>query len=524
MARQNVRGRREFLEEQLRTTDSLLMVAQRGLSDLRSSSQAYSAAGRFNVEQGHLIAAEVQGAQLQADLRMHENILNRILQARNSGESGDLSSLMSLPGIASDPVVAQLYSQLATYHAEREGMLAGAWARAPTHPDVQRLNTLIASTETNLIQAVQNHIGALQAQIGALGAVRGRAAAKMSTLPETEVREVYLTQNVTALQQAANQLRDSYQAVRLEEAGEAGRVEIVQLATRALPLPSKAWVKILLGLVVGLLLGGGIAVAREFFDDSINTPEELEKSLLVPNLAVIPAAGPNLLGPVGSGNGDRSDNLKDLQGTEAYRLLRTNILFSQEGLKTLVVTSAAPGEGKTMTSVNLAVAYARQGLRVLLMECDLRRPALWRYFENTNEQDLSSILLENYDWRRVVHATRVKGLDVLLAGKSLPKAAEYFSGVEMKALLKELSSEYDMVILDTSPLLVAADATVLGAIADGVLLVIRAAQTDRAAVQQAVQQLTLVGARVVGTVLNDPDGAVAQYGHYYDYSAEYEAG
>ena len=85
-----------------------------------------------------------------------------------------------------------------------------------------------------------------------------------------------------------------------------------------------------------------------------------------------------------------------------------------------------------------------------------------------------------------------------------------------------MSKRYDMVILDTSPLLVAADATVLGAIADGVLLVVRASQTDRAAVQQAVHQLILVGARVVGTVLNDPDGTVGQYGHYYDYSAEYE--
>ena len=87
-----------------------------------------------------------------------------------------------------------------------------------------------------------------------------------------------------------------------------------------------------------------------------------------------------------------------------------------------------------------------------------------------------------------------------------------------------MSRRYDMVILDTSPLLVAADATVLGAIADGVLLVVRASQTDREAVQQAVHQLVLVGANVVGTVLNDPDGAVAQYGHYYDYSAEYEVG
>ena len=93
----------------------------------------------------------------------------------------------------------------------------------------------------------------------------------------------------------------------------------------------------------------------------------------------------------------------------------------------------------------------------------------------------------------------------------------------MKSLLDQLSMEYDMVILDTSPLLVAADATVLGAIVDGVLLVVRATQTEREAVQQAMHHLTLVGARVVGTVLNDPEGVVSRYSTYYDYSAAYES-
>jgi Mrp family chromosome partitioning ATPase len=111
---------------------------------------------------------------------------------------------------------------------------------------------------------------------------------------------------------------------------------------------------------------------------------------------------------------------------------------------------------------------------------------------------------------------------VILAGRSIPRAAEFLGGEEMKRLLKELSAEYDIVILDTSPLLVAADATVLGAIVDGVLLVVRATRTDRGAVEQAVHQLGLVGANIVGTVLNDPEGNASRFGSYYDYSAEYE--
>jgi capsular exopolysaccharide synthesis family protein len=253
------------------------------------------------------------------------------------------------------------------------------------------------------------------------------------------------------------------------------------------------------------------------FDDSINSPQDIEEMLLVPNLAVIPEVSPHLL----ASNGDGLAKGYESQGAEAYRILRTNLLFSQEGLKSLVVTSAAPGEGKTMTSVNLAVAYARQGLKVLLLECDLRRPSLGKYFSNSHETDLTDVLMENRDWRHVIQPTSVPGLHVLLAGHSIPRAVEFLGGEEMKRLLADISSEFDMVILDTSPLLVAADATVLGALVDGVLLVVRATRTDRGAVEQAVHQLGLVGANIVGTVLNDPEGSASRYGRYYDYSAEY---
>ena len=520
MARENIIRRREFVEEQLRTTDSLLMVAQAGLSGLRTRTQSYSAAGRFSAEQSNLMQVEVQQAQLQAELGMAENMLTRITQARSTGQSPDLSAMMSLPGISSDPVVGRLFGELVGFRAEREAMLAGEWARAPTHPDVQRLDILIASTEGRLVDAVQSYVGSLRAQIGALGGLRGRSLAKMSDLPETEVQEVFLTQNVEALQVQSDNLRDRYQEIRLEEASEAGLVEIVQLSTRALSSSSNSWILLLIGMSIGLMLGGGAAVARELFDDSISSPKEIEDILLVPNLAVIPEAKAYLLEPGGNGGGAHSAELEP--GTEAYRILRTNLLFSNTGLKTLVVTSAAPGEGKTMTAVNLAAAFARQGMKVLLMECDLRRPSLGRYFDHSRETDLGDVLFESRDWRQAIQATKLPGLHVLLAGQSIPRAAEFLGGDEMKTLLADLSAEFDMVILDTSPLLVAADATVLGALVDGVLLVVRATRTDRGAVEQAVHQLGLVGANIVGTVLNDPEGTTSRYGNYYDYSTEYE--
>jgi capsular exopolysaccharide synthesis family protein len=521
LARQNVRRRRVFLEEQLRTTDSLLTIAQANLSGLRAREQSYSAEGRFMAEQSNLMSVEIQQAQMQADLRLQESILNRVLQARASGQSADLSPLMSMPGLASAPVVSQLYSQLVTHHAEREAMLAGPWAKALSHPDVQRLDVLIRATEQKIIEAAQDHVASLRAQVGSLGSLRGRALAKMSDLPRTEVEEMNLTQNLAALQQMGDQLRDQYQAVRLEEAAEGGLVEIVQLATQSVPMSASPWNRLFLGLIAGLMLGGGMAIVREKLDHSINRPEQIEEFLLVPNLAVIPQATPYLLDS-GTNGGGRSPT--EPPGAEAYRVLRTNLLFAEGKLRTLVITSAAPGEGKTMTAVNLAAAIARQGLHVLLMECDLRRPSLSRYFEGQDGIDLTNVILEDRAWREAIHSSGVPGLDLLLASRSVPRAGEYLAGAEMKQLIDEIAEEYDMVILDTSPLLVAADATVLGAIVDGVLLVVRTTRTDRKALQQAVHQLSLVGAHVVGTVLNDPEGAVGKYSnYYYDYSTEYEA-
>ena len=171
---------------------------------------------------------------------------------------------------------------------------------------------------------------------------------------------------------------------------------------------------------------------------------------------------------------------------EAYRTLRANLISSRWGLKSLVVTSAHPGEGKTTTSTNLAATYARQGLKVVLVECDLRRPSLGRYFGIAKEIDLTDVLFENHDWRTAIQLTRMPGLYVLLGEKSFPGAGERLGGPEMQRLLAELSEEYDMVILDTSPLLVAEDAIVLGPIVDGVLLVVRATRTDRRTVEEIV--------------------------------------
>ncbi len=206
-------------------------------------------------------------------------------------------------------------------------------------------------------------------------------------------------------------------------------------------------------------------------------------------------------------------------------MLRTSLFWSDgsEQLRTLVITSAAPGDGKTLTAANLAASFAHDGLRVLLVDCDIRRPQLHGLFRAPRSPGLLDLLApsvresgsevrslsladdENGDpVGHVVRSTPFRGLSLLTCGTLPTNASNLLSGVRMRSLLAMLKERFDLVILDTPPVLATADAGILGSLADGVLLVVRAGQTDRSAAQRATAQLASSGARVLGVVLNDP--------------------
>jgi capsular exopolysaccharide synthesis family protein len=489
-ARQALERHRASIGAELEETDSLLLIAQTELAGLREIGEQ----------------AQVQTG-LEGDLGEYESTLDRVLQLRGGG-AGDLPAPGSVPAVASDPVVGPLYRRLVGYRAERLRLLTGPDARAAGHPDVQRLTTLIASTEASLVPALGARIGALRGRIELLGS---------TPIPSTVGREAELAEFVRSLQQAAFELRSRYGDLQMEEVSRSGAIEIMEPATRALPARSNAWIVIAIAVLAGLLLGCAAAVGRERLAASKREreppvppplgPEDLEEIASVPTLAVIPTVTPSLVEP--APGGDYRPGPLQAGGLEAYRTLRSNLVASRWGLKTLVITSAHPGEGKTTTSTNLAATYARQGQKVVLVECDLRRPSLGRYFGIARDIDLMDVLFGDRDWRQAIQMTRMPGLYVILGEKSFPKAGDSLGGPEMQRLLRELSNEYDLVILDTSPLLVAGDATALGPIVDGVLIVVRASRADRRTQEDVVRKLTDAGASIVGTVLNDPDGAAS---------------
>lgn len=207
---------------------------------------------------------------------------------------------------------------------------------------------------------------------------------------------------------------------------------------------------------------------------------------------------------------------------EQYRTIRTNIDFSQVNgeLKTIMLTSAGPGEGKSTTAANLAIVMAQQGKSVLLIDADLRKPTVHYTFRLGNTQGLTTVLTKQSSFEDTVRKTDAEHLFVLTSGPVPPNPAELLSSPAMENLLKHALTLFDAVIFDTPPLLAVADAQILANLCDGVVLVVRSGATEKEAAVKAKALLDKAGARILGVVLNDKPVSKADSHYYYYYGNE----
>lgn len=307
---------------------------------------------------------------------------------------------------------------------------------------------------------------------------------------------------------------------RLSLAGEltrAGGAQIVSAAVEpgapVAPTPRR---NALAALALGLTLGVGLAFVREYLDDSVKSKDDLEAATGGTwVLSTVPAVttwrdrtAPRLVTATASTS----------PAAEAYRTLRTGVQFMglDRPMAVVQVTSPSAAEGKTTTLANLGVAFARAGLRTVVVDADLRRPRLHEFFGLSNDVGLTSVLLGDVEpWDAVVPADREPSLAVLPAGPVLPNPSELLSAARTAEILRMLREECDVVLVDSPPVLPVTDALIVGGLVDGVVLVARASSTTARDVRRAVEQLSQVGAPLVGTVLNGA-GAVGPYGYGYD--------
>jgi len=210
---------------------------------------------------------------------------------------------------------------------------------------------------------------------------------------------------------------------------------------------------------------------------------------------------------------------------EAFRAIRTNVLFSStdDGPKTVVVTSTAPGEGKTLVATNLAIALAQASLRVLIVDADMRKPRVHSVFKQPQEPGLSNVLVGNAKASESVRSTNVPGLWALSAGMLPPNPAELLGSKRFKEFVTTLGQHFDWVVIDTPPVMAVTDSVIAGHVVQGIVFVLGAEMTSRHTAQRAVEQLSNSKARFVGGILNRVD--LQHHGYYYSqyYRKEYGA-
>jgi capsular exopolysaccharide synthesis family protein len=306
------------------------------------------------------------------------------------------------------------------------------------------------------------------------------------------------------------------QALRVSQARESSNIVVVEPAEpfRA-PVRPRVWQNTLLAAVVGGMLALGVAFLIEYLDDTIKTPEQVLQDTDLPTLGGIARIK-------GVESGEKLVALHSPRApvAEAYRVLRTHLTFAaiDGGLQTLMVTSASPSEGKSTTVANLAVVMAQAGQRVILVDADLRRPTLHALFQVSNNQGLTSSLLDSQA-PVLSHCceTRIANLRLLTSGPLPPNPAELLNSQRMRQLIQELQSEADVVLFDTPPVLSVADASILAAQVAGTLIVVRTGQTRREALLRSAESLQKIGANLLGVVMNRLRPSGSGYDSYYYY-------
>ena len=392
----------------------------------------------------------------------------------------------------------------------------------PAHPEVKRVSAVHLTTETQIDDRLE-------------GILIGLRAKRDSQKARFEDLQSQVNTNKTFNIEKSNERRPYYQVKRDLESQQFIReklnmrveqekvnaaipktaiVDILASAEPGLqPVKPNKTVNIVLGVIIGLAIGIGLAFFIEYLDTSVKTIDDVERALQAPVLGVIPQNVGSLVeeGP-------------DSPHSEAYRVLRTNILFSQKDpkLNTVTIVSGGAGEGKSTTIFNLATIFAQNGQRVLIVDSDLRRPSIHKLLHVSNAIGLTNFLLKQNTLEEVIQTTPLSTLDFLPSGKLPSSSMGVLSSAQMKELIRELKRRYDWVFFDSPPIMGVSDASILASEVDMVLQVIQYRRYPQPMTIRAKQMIEKVGGNLLGIVLNNINMASDENyyyysGYYYDY-------
>lgn len=416
-----------------------------------------------------------------------------------------------------DSQLTTLSEQLATGQQQLTALLKDYKAE---NPEVIKAQAIVDLVGSQLDEKIDGILLGLKTRAERLKSRLAEAEAQVNAARKNENTVAASYRPYFDAKRDLENLQRVKEAINLRIASETIETElpissIVQVTDRAVihprPVKPNKLLNIGIGIVVGLIVGVGLAFFIEYLDTSVKTIDDVERALQAPVLGVIPQNVGFLLneGP-------------DTPHAEAYRVLRTNVLFSRKDDKfnTLSVLSGGAGEGKSTTLLNLATIFAQNGSRCLVVDSDLRRPSIHKALKVSNSIGLTNYLLKQNSLEEVIQTTPLATLDFMPSGKLPSSSMGILSSEKMKELILELKRRYDFVFFDSPPLLGVSDASILASEMDMVLQVIQYRRYPQPMTLRAKQMVQKVGGNLLGIVLNNIN--MSQDENYYYYSGYYE--
>ncbi len=448
----------------------------------------------------------------------------------------------SLPAVINSGLIQALKGQLVN--------LEGEYARLATqfklgYPRLAQLKAQIEETRQRLgdeikgvVEGINSAYFAAAAKEKELRAQMDKQKAETLALKDASVEYAILAREADTNNQLYNSVLERMKEIGVAAEIRATNVSIIDGAeVPRQPSRPKKMLSLLLGGLIGLMGGLGLAFFSEYLDNTLRTPEEVERYLRLPNLAVVPDF---LSLPKARRNGkpriSRQESTLNsklcipskkrvLSGLplsvimEAYRKLRTSIFLSRAGEppKTILFTSGTHGEGKTITVANTAIMFAQTGLQVLVIDADLRRPSCHKALKVRGGRGLTDFLAGQEELEKTIKPTSIPNLFVLNCGSAPPNPTELVGSKKMHETLALLKDRYDFILIDSPPVMPVSDAVILSTMVEGVVLVVKGQETPKHLVKAAVSQLGNGQGKILGVVLNRVDIRGADYTDYYQY-------
>ena len=539
-----------FIEEQLRLTSNKLKEAERELQSFKEGYALISMDTQTQNILDKLYDVESEYEKINSEREEVAVQLKSLEDDKNGSLRGSKEVFFST---GPDSPLYTYKEKLSELFLKRQTLLINFTAK---HPQVREIDDQIRAIIYEAKKELKTLLRSLEAKTKDYSDKLVKLREENRRLPETALKLVRLQREVDLQASLYSQLKEKYQETLIQESSKVEEVSIVKPAvppTKPSNIPSKLII-VSTGLVMGLIFGVVFAFLSEIFDTSMGRIEDVEELMQVPVLGVIPL----LEGEENDKNTSKHrkperTRTRDLvthykpgsMGSEAFRALRTNLQFLRLETKgkVFLITSAFVQEGKTVNAINLALIMAQAGNKVLLVDADLRKPLVHKYYGLSIAPGLTDFVLGNYHRNEITNTIsdmmlgdfgiddilKTPGMDTLhivTAGTKPPNPSEILSSNKFRQFLTETSKHYDFIFVDAPPVMPVADASGIATLADGVILVYMTGKIGRGVLRRVKANLENVDAKLTGVILNkvksDAGGEYYQYHSYYYYGSEPE--